>query len=62
VPDGVPDYFFAFWLPIILFESLLCGLALYRGFQTFRAAGTLFQSGRHLVAILIRDSVLYFLV
>jgi hypothetical protein len=62
VPFGVPDYFFAFWIPIIGFESLLCGLALYRGFQTFRASGSLFQSGRHLVAILIRDSVLYFLV
>ncbi|KAJ7917200.1 hypothetical protein B0H13DRAFT_1995645 [Mycena leptocephala] len=62
VPFGVPDYFFAFWIPIIGFESLLCGLALYRGFQTFRAAGSPFQSGRHLVAILIRDSILYFLV
>ncbi|KAJ7131507.1 hypothetical protein C8R43DRAFT_659575 [Mycena crocata] len=62
VPVGVSDYFFAFWLPIIGFESLLCGLALYRGFQTFRASGSLFQSGRHLVAILIRDSVFYFLV
>ncbi|KAJ7429739.1 hypothetical protein B0H11DRAFT_2211908 [Mycena galericulata] len=62
VATTVPSYFFAFWIPIIAFESLLCGLALYRGFQTFRASGTLFQSGRHLVSILIRDSVLYFLV
>ncbi|KAJ7431246.1 hypothetical protein B0H11DRAFT_2131577 [Mycena galericulata] len=62
VATSVPSYFFAFWIPIIAFESLLCGLALYRGFQTFRASGTLFQSGRHLVSILIRDSVLYFLV
>ncbi|KAJ7031688.1 hypothetical protein C8F04DRAFT_1109448 [Mycena alexandri] len=62
VPFGVPSYFFAFWVPIIVFESLLCGLALFRGFQTFRASGSAFQSGRHLVAILIRDSVLYFLV
>ncbi|KAJ6628539.1 hypothetical protein B0H10DRAFT_159510 [Mycena sp. CBHHK59/15] len=62
VPFGVPGYFFAFWIPIIGFESLLCGLALLRGFQTFRASGSLFQSGRHLVSILIRDSVLYFLV
>jgi hypothetical protein len=62
VPFDVPDYFFAFWLPIIGFESLLCGLALFRGFQTFKASGSVFQSGRHLVAMLIRDSVLYFLV
>ncbi|KAJ7260104.1 hypothetical protein C8J57DRAFT_483879 [Mycena rebaudengoi] len=62
IPVGVPSYFFAFWIPIIAFESLLCALALYRGFQTFKASGSAFQSGRHLVAILIRDSVLYFLV
>ncbi|KAJ7734994.1 hypothetical protein B0H16DRAFT_134691 [Mycena metata] len=62
VPIGVPSYFFAFWLPIILFESLLCGLALFRGIQTFRASGSVFQSGKHLVAILIRDSALYFLM
>jgi hypothetical protein len=62
VPVGVADYFFAFWIPIIGFESLLCGLALCRGIQTFRASGSQYQSGRHLVAILIRDSVLYFLV
>ncbi|KAK7046448.1 hypothetical protein R3P38DRAFT_2873854 [Favolaschia claudopus] len=63
-PSNVPSYFFAFWIPIISFESLLCFLALFRGFQTFRTSGgsTLFQSGRHLVAILIRDSLLYFLV
>ncbi|KAJ7050358.1 hypothetical protein C8F01DRAFT_1264234 [Mycena amicta] len=61
-PNNVPHYFFAFWLPVLLFESLLCVLALYRGFQTFRASVSLYQSGRHLVAILIRDSVLYFLV
>ncbi|KAJ6503889.1 hypothetical protein C8R45DRAFT_894985 [Mycena sanguinolenta] len=62
VPSGVPNYFYAFWIPIICFESLLCGLALYRGYQTFRATDPLFQSGRHLVGILIRDSVFYFLV
>ncbi|KAJ6468126.1 hypothetical protein C8R47DRAFT_1151922 [Mycena vitilis] len=62
VPGDVPDWFFTFWIPILMFESLLCGLALYRGFQTFRASGGVFQSGKHLVAILIRDSVLYFLV
>jgi len=63
-PDNVAGYFFAFWIPIIIFESLLCALALFRGFQTFHrsASVSLYQSGKHLVAILIRDSVLYFLV
>ncbi|KAJ7624812.1 hypothetical protein FB45DRAFT_924267 [Roridomyces roridus] len=61
-PSGIPPWFYAFWIPILAFESLMCALALYRGFQTFRASEPAFQSGRHLVAILIRDSVLYFLV
>ncbi|KAK0203922.1 hypothetical protein DFS33DRAFT_1335395 [Desarmillaria ectypa] len=62
VPSGIPDYFYTFWIPMIAFESLLCGLALFRGFQTFSSDGPLFSSGRHLVSILIRDSVFYFVV
>ncbi|KAK0473745.1 hypothetical protein IW261DRAFT_1503180 [Armillaria novae-zelandiae] len=61
-PSNIPDYFYAFWIPTIVFESLLCGLALFRGFQTFRSDGLLFSSGRQLVSILIRDSVFYFVV
>ncbi|KAK0444566.1 uncharacterized protein EV420DRAFT_1003068 [Desarmillaria tabescens] len=61
-PNGIPDYFYTFWIPTIAFESLLCGLALFRGFQTFSSDGPLFSSGRHLVSILIRDSVFYFVV
>jgi len=62
VPSGVSKHFFAFWIPILFFESLLCGLALYKGFETFRSASSAFRSGRHLVDILVRDSVLYFLI
>ncbi|KAK0217404.1 hypothetical protein EDD85DRAFT_869105 [Armillaria nabsnona] len=60
--SGIPDYFYAFWIPTIVFESLLCGLALFRGFQTFNSDGPLFSNGRRLVSILIRDSVFYFVV
>lgn len=60
--SGTPHYFYAFWIPTIVFESLLCGLALFRGFQTFRSDGPLFSSGRQLVSILIRDSVFYYVV
>ncbi|KAF9456716.1 hypothetical protein BDZ94DRAFT_1241328 [Collybia nuda] len=62
VPSGVSKHFFAFWIPILFFESLLCSLALYKGFETFRSASSAFRSGRHLVDILVRDSVLYFLI
>ena len=40
------------------FETLLCGLALYRVFS----GGTVFSSGRQLIKILVRDSVFYFLM
>ncbi|KAJ6468130.1 hypothetical protein C8R47DRAFT_990200, partial [Mycena vitilis] len=62
VPFGVHDYIFAFWIPLVSFESLLCGLALYRALQQSRASGSFFHSSRHLVDLLIRDSLLYFLV
>jgi len=61
VPFGIPGHFYTFWIPLLLFEALMCGLALYRGFRTLRTEGSLFQSGRQLVRILIRDSIFYFL-
>ncbi|KAF7367150.1 hypothetical protein MSAN_00974700 [Mycena sanguinolenta] len=62
VLNDVPDYLFAFWIPIACFESLLCGLALYRGLRTFCMRATLLQSTKHLILVLIRDSVFYFLI
>ncbi|KAF9041546.1 hypothetical protein BJ165DRAFT_1489694, partial [Panaeolus papilionaceus] len=62
VPGHVSDNFYVFWIPMLAYECLLCGLAFFRGLQTFRSQGSLFQNGRQLVGILIRDSVLYFVV
>lgn len=62
VPVDVPRHLYAFWIPIIAFESLLCAMALYRGFQGIVGDGSLFRSGRRLVTILVRDSILFFLV
>ncbi|PFH47895.1 hypothetical protein AMATHDRAFT_66576 [Amanita thiersii Skay4041] len=62
LPLNVSSHFYAFWIPILFFETFLCILAIYRGFQTFKTDGSLFQSGRRLVGILIRDSVMYFIV
>ncbi|ESK86085.1 hypothetical protein Moror_9342 [Moniliophthora roreri MCA 2997] len=61
-PSNVPHYFYAFWIPILTFETVLCSLALFRGYQTFRTSGSPFQSGQRLIGVLIRDSVVYFLV
>ncbi|TEB31061.1 hypothetical protein FA13DRAFT_478427 [Coprinellus micaceus] len=62
MPHGVSDKFYIFWVPMLAFECLLCTLALIRGFQAFVSDGSLFRRGRELVQILLRDSVLYFLV
>ena len=62
MPHGVSDKFYIFWIPMLAFEFLLCTLALIRGFQAFVSDGSLFRRGRDLVSILLRDSVLYFLV
>jgi len=61
-PTNVSTKFYTFWIPILLNECLLCILVLIRGFQTFRSGETIFQTGRHLVSILIRDSVFYFIM
>lgn len=62
VLSGISVYFYAFWIPPLAFELLLCGLALFRGFQTFYSRGPRFRSGKHLIEILIRDSILYFIM
>jgi len=62
IPFDVPGYLYAFWIPILAFESLLCGMALFRGFQAFHYRQSVFQSGRHLVTLLLRDSIVYFLI
>ncbi|EPQ50394.1 hypothetical protein GLOTRDRAFT_101775 [Gloeophyllum trabeum ATCC 11539] len=62
IPVNVPSWFYTFWIPTLGFESLLCALALFRAFRDFRSRTSLFQSGRHIVKILIRDSVIYYLI
>jgi len=62
VPFNISHHFFAFWIPMLAFETLLCGLALYKGYETFRSSTSPYRSGQRLVNILIRDSVLYFLI
>ena len=36
VPVGDLSHFYAFWIPILCFEMLLCGLALIRGYRWWR--------------------------
>ncbi|PPR05320.1 hypothetical protein CVT26_011579, partial [Gymnopilus dilepis] len=62
VPFGISPHFYTYWIPMLAFETLLCVLAVFRGFQAFRSNGSLFQRGRQLVGILVRDSLMYFFV
>jgi len=62
VPQGVPTHFYAFWIPMLSFETLLCILAVVRAVQMYQPSRSLFHSGRQLVAVLVRDSLMYFLV
>ncbi|OBZ78322.1 hypothetical protein A0H81_02260 [Grifola frondosa] len=62
VLTGAPDFFYAYWIPMLASESVLCAFAIFRGFQTFRPGTTVFQSGRRIGEVLIRDAVFYFIV
>ena len=47
---------------MLSFETILCTLAVVRAFQMYQPSRSLFDSGRQLVAVLVRDSLMYFLV
>ena len=75
VPDGVATLFYSFWIPILFSEALLFGLVLFKGLQTLNSETCIlqgkpprcwrwsssFRTGRALVRMMVRDSVLYFL-
>ncbi|KAH8116644.1 hypothetical protein DFH11DRAFT_1223714 [Phellopilus nigrolimitatus] len=60
-PADSPSFFWAYWTPALANESLLFGLALYKGIQNLRVFGTESSMSR-LLTLLVRDSVLYFFV
>ncbi|KIM38010.1 hypothetical protein M413DRAFT_448053 [Hebeloma cylindrosporum] len=62
VPKGVSTHFYAFWIPMLSFETLLCTLAVIRAIQMYQPSRSVFHSGRQLVSVLVRDSLMYFLV
>uniref|UniRef100_A0A8H8CH81 Uncharacterized protein n=1 Tax=Psilocybe cubensis TaxID=181762 RepID=A0A8H8CH81_PSICU len=62
VPRTANHRFFRFWIPALSYEILLCAMALYISFKTFRATGSFMARSQSLVQVLIRDSVFYFLI
>lgn len=62
MPTNIPKYLYAFWIPILAFETLLCGLAVFRGFQNIRLRPSIYYSGKEIVDVLLRDSVVYYVM
>jgi hypothetical protein len=81
VPLGISPDFYSFWIPILVSETLLFGLALTRGVLSLRTGDSMvinhpggrltgsrrsfrwnysLKTGRTLIAMMVRDSVLYF--
>ncbi|KDR66287.1 hypothetical protein GALMADRAFT_259566 [Galerina marginata CBS 339.88] len=61
---GIDDALvYAFWIPILAFEFLLFMLALIRGLKMVNDTGSrsLLCNGQQLIAILVRDSITYFI-
>ncbi|KAI0087249.1 hypothetical protein BDY19DRAFT_995312 [Irpex rosettiformis] len=62
------SFLYSFWIPMMVSESLLCTLVVIRAVERMREDRrakrkfTWVENGRELVIILIRDSILYFLV
>ncbi|KAJ7773862.1 hypothetical protein B0H16DRAFT_1684836 [Mycena metata] len=54
---ATPDWLWVHWLALTAFEFLLCGLAAYKGYQRLRSI-----RGRNLFEILVRDSVMYYML
>ena len=43
-PMNLTPTFYTFWIPLIVFECLLCGLAVFKGLQTMRHSGSIVAS------------------
>lgn len=63
-PVNLPEitFFYAFWIPVIVTETLFCGLVIFKAVRGWRRQENLLDAGKELVAVLIRDSIFYFLV
>ncbi|KAH9852850.1 hypothetical protein C2E23DRAFT_729979 [Lenzites betulinus] len=62
VPTQLPAHFYAFWIPMLISESILCGLALLRGFKAYIPGSNMFQNGKRIIQVLVRDSLFYFVI
>ena len=60
---NLPSWFYAYWIPFLIFETLMFLLVLAKGYLTFRSRTRKGLLGdQSLLECLIHDSVLYFFV
>ncbi|KAJ7135705.1 hypothetical protein C8R44DRAFT_976540 [Mycena epipterygia] len=59
---AIPSWLWLFWVSITSFELLLCVLAVYKGYQRVRLSAQFSSGPQVLQDIMIRDSVLYYLM
>jgi len=52
----------AAWISPLVFETVLCALVVYAGYQTFMMERIMGNQGMVLLKIIIRDSIVYYLV
>jgi hypothetical protein len=63
-PSNIPRYLAALWVPVMAFEAVLVALATYKGFShivLFAKYGN-WWCPKMLTGVLVRDSVLYFVM
>ncbi|KDQ58717.1 hypothetical protein JAAARDRAFT_193248 [Jaapia argillacea MUCL 33604] len=58
--QNMPDFYFAMWVPICAFESILFLFATWKGVSYLMTLGK--WSGKSLMHVLVRDNILYFLL
>ncbi|EGN93827.1 hypothetical protein SERLA73DRAFT_188932 [Serpula lacrymans var. lacrymans S7.3] len=59
---GVPNWFFIFWTPFMVFDTVLVLLVACKSFQHYHQVPNKQWFGARLVAVLARDSFVFFLV
>ncbi|KAF8882291.1 hypothetical protein BD779DRAFT_1543861 [Infundibulicybe gibba] len=58
----IPSYFFALGIPYIIFDFLLFALATFRSLRAYLSLSAKARSGRTLIGIMLRDSIIVFVI
>jgi len=61
IDSNISPGFYTFWIPVLLFDSMLCALAIFGGLRGFTTASSFFRRGLSLVQTLILGSVFYYI-